>query len=102
MPRDLACCYTGCLLFTEGMVTQMEQKAAIGAKGGIMDRTKSRITLDEPEEQIQNSMASNPLSYATIIALPSLLDHLPHGCMVVPIWHTMAETAKFGRNGPHS
>ena len=41
LPWDLACCHTGCLLFTEGMDTRMGQKAVCGAKGGIMDRTKS-------------------------------------------------------------
>ena len=41
MPWVMACCHTGCLLFTEGMDTRMGQKAACGAKGGIMDRTKS-------------------------------------------------------------
>ena len=41
MPWDLACCHTGCLLFTKGMTTRMGQKAACGANGGIMDRTKS-------------------------------------------------------------
>ena len=30
------------------------------------------------------------------------LGPLPHGDMAVPIWHTMAKKAKFGRNGPHS
>ena len=30
------------------------------------------------------------------------LGPLLHGDMVVPIWHTMAKTAKFGQNGPHS
>ena len=34
-------CHTGCLLFIEGMNTRMGQKAACGAKGGIMHRTKS-------------------------------------------------------------
>ena len=37
----MACCHTGCLLFNEGMNTRMGQKAACGAKGEIMDRTKS-------------------------------------------------------------
>ena len=41
MPWDLACCHTGCLLYTEGMTTRMGQKVACGAKGGIMDRTKN-------------------------------------------------------------
>ena len=41
MPWGLACCRTGCLLFTEGMTTRTGQKATCGAKGGIMDRTKS-------------------------------------------------------------
>ena len=41
MPWDLACCHTGCLLFTKGMDTRMGQKAACGAEGGIKDRTKS-------------------------------------------------------------
>ena len=47
-------------------------------------------------------MAFNPWSYATIIALTYWLDAVPHGDMVIPIWHTMAKTAKFGQNGPHS
>ena len=84
------------------MNTRMGQKAACGANGGIMDRTKSGRTPDEPEEQIRNSMAFNPWSYATIFALPFCLDPVPHGDMVIPIWHTMAKTAKFGQNGPHS
>ena len=41
MPWGLACCRRGCLLFTEGMTTRTGQRAACGAKGGIMDRTKS-------------------------------------------------------------
>ena len=41
MPWVMACCHTGCLLFTEGMNTGIGQKAACGAKGGIVDRTKS-------------------------------------------------------------
>ena len=41
MPWGLACCRTGCLVFTEGMTTRTGQKAACGAKGGITDRTKS-------------------------------------------------------------
>ena len=41
MPWVMACCHTGCLLFTEGMKTRIGQKAACGAKGGIMDSTKS-------------------------------------------------------------
>ena len=40
-PRAMTCCHTGCLLFIEGTNTRMGQKAACGAKGGIMDRTKS-------------------------------------------------------------
>ena len=62
MPWVMACCHTGCLLFIEGMNTRMGGKAACAAKGEIMDRTKSRITPDEPEEQIQDSMAFNPWS----------------------------------------
>ena len=41
MPWAMTCCHTGCLLFIEGMNTRMGQKAACGAKGGIMNRTKS-------------------------------------------------------------
>ena len=41
MPWVMACCHTGCLLFIEGMNTRMGQKAACGARGGIMERTKS-------------------------------------------------------------
>ena len=29
-------------------------------------------------------------------------SYVPHGDMVIPIWHTMAKTAKFGQSGPHS
>ena len=47
-------------------------------------------------------MAFNPWSYATIFALHFWLDPVPHGDMVIPILHTMAKTAKFGENGPHS
>ena len=50
---------------------------------------------------MQNSMVFNPLSYATIIVLSFWLGPLPHGDMVVPVWHTMAKTAKFGQNGPY-
>ena len=41
MPWVIACCHASCLLFTKGMNTRMGQKAACGAKGEIMDRTKS-------------------------------------------------------------
>ena len=41
MPWAMTCCHTGCLLSIDGMNTRMGQKAACGAKGGIMDRTKS-------------------------------------------------------------
>ena len=41
MPWVIACCHAGCLLFTKGMNKRMGQKAACGANGGIMDRTKS-------------------------------------------------------------
>ena len=41
MPWVMARCHTGCLLFIEGMNTRMGQKAACGATGEIMDRTKS-------------------------------------------------------------
>ena len=41
MPWAMTCCHTGCLLFIEGMNTRMGQKAACGAKGGSMIRTKS-------------------------------------------------------------
>ena len=102
MPWVMACCHTGCLLFIEGMNTQMGQKAACGAMGEIMDRTKSSITADEQEEQIRNSMVFEPWSYATIFPTCSWLDPVPHGDMVVPIWHTMAKTGKFGENGPHT
>ena len=60
MPWAVACCHAGYLLFIEGMNTRMGQKAACGAKGEIMDRTKSLIAPVEPEEQIRNSMAFNP------------------------------------------
>ena len=33
---------------------------------------------------------------------PSWLGPLPHGDIAVLIWHTMAKTAQFGQNGPHS
>ena len=45
-------------------------------------------------------MVFKPWSYATIIALPFWLGPLLHGDMVVPIWHTMAKTAKFGKKWP--
>ena len=51
---------------------------------------------------MRSSKVFNPLSYATIIAPLSWLGPLPHADMVVPIWHTIAKTAKFGQNGPHS
>ena len=47
-------------------------------------------------------MAFNAWSYATLFTPPSWLDRVPHGDMVIQIWHTMAKTAKFGQNGPHS
>ena len=47
-------------------------------------------------------MGFRPQASATIIAISSWLGRLPHGDMVVPIWYTMAKTAKFGQNGPHS
>ena len=71
-------------------------------KGGIVDRTKSWITPDEPEEQIRNSRAFKPWSYATICDHSIWLDRVPHGDMVIPIWHRMAKTAQFGQSGPHS
>ena len=41
MPLVMVCCHAGCLLFTKGMNTRNGQKAACGATGEIMDRTKS-------------------------------------------------------------
>ena len=61
MPWAMTCCHAGCLLFIEGINTRMGQKAACGAKGGIMDRTKSRITPDEPEVQKTKLNGIQPL-----------------------------------------
>ena len=71
-------------------------------RGGTWISAKSDYLRMSRRIKYENSMAFNPWSYATIIALPSLLGPLPHGDMAVPTWHTMAKTAKFGRNGPHS
>ena len=51
---------------------------------------------------MRKSMVFSPQVYATIFAFSSWLDSVPHGDTVVPIWYTMAKTAKFGQNGPHS
>ena len=35
-----------------------------------------------------------------VVVSSGWLDPVPHGDMVIPIWHTMAKTAKYGQNPP--